>query len=73
MSAPDCPACRVPIDEGFIIDRGHGNAPAQSEWAAGIPERSFWTGLKLKGKVRIPTVTYRCPRCGLLQSYASPA
>ena len=70
MSVPTCPSCRVEMDEGFMIDRGHVNAPAQSEWVDGAPETSWWQGLKLRGKDRIKTLTYRCPRCGLLQSYA---
>jgi hypothetical protein len=60
------------MEEGFMLDRGHHNAAAISQWAAGAPVRSFWTGLKLKGKVVLPAITYRCPRCGLLQSYARP-
>ena len=70
MSAPDCPNCRVPMDDGFLIDRGHANAVSQSEWAEGAPEKSFWLGIRLKGRERIPATTYRCPKCGLLQSYA---
>ena len=70
MSEPECPNCRVAMDEGFMIDRGHANSASQAEWAEGMPERTWWQGLRLKGKERIPAVTYRCPRCGLLQSYA---
>ncbi|MBI2407270.1 MAG: hypothetical protein HYV19_03065 [Gemmatimonadetes bacterium] len=70
MSAPSCPACRTLMEEGFMIDQGDHSTPSQSEWAEGPPERSFWRGLNLKGKERIPAVTYRCPQCGLLQSYA---
>jgi hypothetical protein len=69
---PNCPGCRTPMDEGFMLDRGHGNAPSPAQWAEGAPERSWWQGLKLKGKDRIAVTTYRCPRCGLLQSYARP-
>ena len=36
----------------------------------GAPEPSIWTGTKLKGKERRPIVTYRCQRCGFLESYA---
>jgi hypothetical protein len=39
-------------------------------WAEGLPEPSFWTGLKLKGKVQKKIMTWRCPQCGLLASYA---
>jgi hypothetical protein len=58
------------MEEGFLLDRGHGNQPSQAEWAEGQPEKSFWHGLRLKGRDRIAVTTYRCPSCGLLQSYA---
>jgi hypothetical protein len=70
MTAPNCPSCNVEMDEGFLIDRGHLNAPSQNEWAQGAVEHSWWQGIKLKGRERLKTMTYRCPKCGLLQSYA---
>ena len=30
----------------------------------------MWTGLKLRGKAKQDVVTYRCKRCGYLESYA---
>jgi hypothetical protein len=57
------------MDPGFVLDIAHG-AVAQSSWVDGAPERSFWTGLKLKGHERIPVTTFRCPQCGFLESYA---
>lgn len=73
MPTLDCPSCRTEMDPGFLIDKGDGQVPSQQEWAEGAAEKSFWTGLKLKGRVTVPVVTYRCPRCGLLQSYAPDA
>ena len=58
------------MEQGFLIDRAHLNVPSRSEWSEGLPETSWWQGLKLKGRERMKTVTFRCPRCGLLQSYA---
>jgi predicted RNA-binding Zn-ribbon protein involved in translation (DUF1610 family) len=71
MTSHNCPSCRVAMEEGFLLDKGDYNAPSQQEWAEGAPEPSFWTGLKLKGKEKLPVTTFRCPNCGLLQSYAS--
>ena len=71
MTSHHCPACRVAMEEGFLLDKGAHNAPSQQEWAEGRPEQSFWTGLKLKGKEKLRVATFRCPNCGLLQSYAS--
>ena len=66
---PTCIKCGAPLEEGFILDNAH-SARLQSEWIEGVPERSRWTGLKLKGKERIPVVTFRCLRCGYLESFA---
>ena len=66
---PVCPKCRTTMEPGFVLDQSHG-VMAQSAWIEGAPERSFWSGVKLKGRERIPVMTYRCPRCGFLESYA---
>lgn len=58
------------MERGFVLDQTYG-AIAQSTWVAGLPERSFWTGLKLKDRTRRPVTTFRCERCGFLASYAS--
>ena len=60
------------MEEGFILDNSHG-ARLQSEWIEGAPERSWWAGLKLKGRDKVPVATFRCSRCGYLESYAPPA
>jgi hypothetical protein len=70
VTAPNCLSCKVEMEEGFIPDLGHANAASQPKWTEGAPEKSFWTGLKLKDRERLPIATYRCPQCGLLQSYA---
>lgn len=72
MTSHNCPACRSEMDEGFMLDKGDYSS-TQQEWAEGPPEKSFWTGLKLKGKEKLRVATYRCPKCGLLQSYAPSA
>lgn len=65
-----CPYCNVRMDEGFVIDRTHDSKAVTQAWTEGEPEKSFWTGLKLKGKAVKSVRTWRCPRCGLLQSFA---
>jgi hypothetical protein len=57
------------MEQGLIIDNTHGGN-VQSEWAEGEPEYSIWWGLKLKGRERHPIITFRCERCGYLESYA---
>ncbi len=70
---PTCPKCAATMEPGFIIDKGlPGGSVSAPEWADGIPEPSFWSGLSLRGHERVPVTTYRCPACGYLESYAPP-
>jgi hypothetical protein len=57
------------MDEGFIKDESHGAVRA-STWVEGPPEKSFWTGTKTRGKKQVQVTTFRCQRCGFLESYA---
>jgi hypothetical protein len=59
------------MEIGFVIDVTHGGYMQQT-WCPGTPIRSFWVGLKLKKGDVVPVVTYRCPNCGYLESYAIP-
>lgn len=65
----ECPKCARAMERGFLLDQTHG-ANTQSAWIEGMPERSVWTGLKLKGRRRLAVTTYRCTGCGFLESYA---
>jgi hypothetical protein len=57
------------MEAGFVADYGYGEVK-QSTWVDGEPVRSFWTGLKMRGRDKHAVVTYRCPACGYLESYA---
>ena len=59
------------MEAGYIVDNGYGKATV-SQWVEGDPESSFWMGggLKLRGKDKLDVTTYRCRRCGYLESYA---
>jgi hypothetical protein len=58
------------MEEGFLADRGDHARVAPGHWVKGAPEKSFWTGTKLRGKPKYDVVVHRCPRCGLLKLYA---
>ena len=68
-----CLRCGVPMEPGFVADKGDYSVPDTQKWVEGAPERSFWSGLKLKDRQVLPVSTYRCERCGWLESYAAPA
>jgi len=57
------------MEPGFVVDHAHG-AVAKSEWASGEPRYSKWSGMRMKGRQLYDVVTYRCMRCGRLESYA---
>lgn len=73
-SDPTCRNCRASMERGYRPDRGHGNAQHVEEWARGEPQKAQWlfiTYIKGVGKKDLlPITTWRCPRCGLLESYA---
>ena len=68
-----CPRCKGAMEHGFIPDTGFESAPGTQRWVAGEPEHRFFTGLKLKGRTVRAVRTYRCTRCGYLESYATTA
>lgn len=64
-----CPKCEGYMEEGFIADWTHSGV-VTSKWIEGKPERSWWTGIKIKGKKKIIISTFHCTVCGYLESYA---
>ena len=71
MSEPNCPQCRERMELGMVYDRGHASGINIPEWVEGPPKYGgFSVGLKTKDRDKYFVITYRCPRCGLLQDYA---
>lgn len=66
----ECLRCKGKMESGFVGDAGHYNSVQPAVWYSGRPERSFWGGLKLRGRKRIYVQTLRCAGCGYLESYA---
>lgn len=67
--AHDCLKCGGRMTEGFVADNTYGGVSV-TNWYAGQPRRSMWTGLKLRGLEHHAIVTWRCGRCGFLEGYA---
>ena len=65
----ECPKCKGQMEEGFMLDNTHGGYLA-SRWIKGAPEKSIWTGIKLKNKEQRAVSTFRCASCGYLEFYA---
>ena len=68
-TAIECTRCHVPMESGFMIDGRHSGL-VQQEWSSGTPKPSFWMGLKLEKDKIVSVTTWRCPKCGHLESYA---
>lgn len=66
-----CPKCESGMEGGFVVDRSHNQRAALPVWTEGEPERSFFTGLKVRGRKRYTVLTARCRKCGYLESYAN--
>lgn len=58
------------MSEGFVVDRGHANAQSVQKWVEGEPVKSFWYGLATRGRDAFAVESWRCERCGYLESYA---
>jgi hypothetical protein len=65
-----CLRCSGSMEAGIILDAGAYGALDVGKWVEGAPVRSIWTGLKVAGKDKLDVTTYRCRRCGYLESYA---
>jgi predicted Zn-ribbon and HTH transcriptional regulator len=70
--AHNCPKCHSAMIEGFVMDNTYGTL-AVSAWVEGAPKKSIWVGVKLDGQKPIEIETWRCGKCGFLESYAPPA
>ena len=70
MQSRDCSKCTSPMTEGFITDQGHGMIVVP-KWVDGPPRKSAWVGVRIGGRKRTEVSTWRCRRCGFLESYAA--
>lgn len=70
MQQPECPVCRVLMEEGHVLDTGDNNTLIRMYWNDGPAEKGRFQGHKIKGKRRIAISTFRCPRCGWLVWFA---
>ena len=59
------------MESGFVADKNDHNSFATQAWVEGVPERSFWSGLKITNREVFVVSTFRCERCGYLESYAT--
>lgn len=58
------------MSEGFVLDRGDYNSKNLQKWVEGEPTKSFWRGLDTHDRDQYEVSTWRCDKCGYLESYA---
>ena len=64
-----CGKCGGAMEIGVVVDHGYGtNYPER--WQKGEAKVSFWWGLRENRKAQLDVETWRCDRCGFLESYA---
>ena len=64
-----CPKCQGSMSEGVIAEKEDWGWMVAS-FLPGAPKVSRWFGLKVNKKNLVPISTWRCGRCGYLESYA---
>lgn len=76
MNQPDptCPKCSSPMELGFTPDYS-SSWTYLGHWSRGRPKSAFLTffdrlGIGKPSTSCIPIGTYRCQKCGFLESYA---
>lgn len=72
--APRCRDCGVDLEPGFTPDLAHGQTQL-ARWIPGSPRKSWLQGEVSRGQYArdaLPTITYRCPKCFRLESFAPP-
>lgn len=72
MATPFCADCQRPMEGGFLLDTTHGGQEAGT-WIQGAPEKSFWGGIKTKGRRKLTVYAWRCPGCSVVRLYAPEA
>ena len=69
MQLAPCSKCGGDMEEGFVVDRAQSGSGVMT-WVAGAPERGPLGGVKILSKTSYVTRTFRCVKCGFLESYA---
>lgn len=57
---------------GFIPSNIDRITSVFAQWRAGEAKSSFWSGVTSADETTIPIRTFRCVKCGYLESYARP-
>lgn len=70
MAQPICPDCQRRMEGGYLLTGSQGHPFTAGQWVEGPPEKSIWTGLKLKNRRRFTVYAWRCPSCTQVRLFA---
>lgn len=69
---PECPRCKAEMEAGFMPDWAHSSI-LRIGWCRGNPKQGWLSEVKARqAKDCLPITVFRCPKCGVLESYAHP-
>jgi Domain of unknown function (DUF6487) len=71
MAQPICPDCQRRMEGGYLLETTQGGYAA-GKWVEGPPEKSLWTGLKIKNRRQLTVYAWRCPGCTQVRLFAPP-
>ena len=68
----ECVRCKTQMESGYVpgVDVTYPGVLGKQQWFAGEPKEAFLGGIKIDRDCLIPVTTFRCPKCGYLESYA---
>lgn len=66
----ECPRCGRRMELGFLLEVGDSDVRSVTKWVEGVPKKKLLGGLNIKERRVLPLTTYRCEKCGYLESYA---
>jgi hypothetical protein len=64
-----CPQCGGSLKEGFVRDL-HEHRSDSAFWVEGLIERSFFLGVRMRGRRKAEITALRCDSCNRLELYA---
>jgi ribosomal protein S27AE len=70
LRSDSCPKCGGRQVQGFILDHADGQPKKVTSWVEGAPEKGWFGGVKIRGKRTLEIESWRCDKCGFLESYA---
>ncbi len=70
MRSHTCPKCAGAMAQGYLVDRDSSGGHQVGNWIEGAPDKRKWLGLIIGKAAKLEVQTWRCGRCGFLESYA---